>query len=312
MLTRLKRFALSTVIFFLAALSFGYAICLWYRLRDHSPALFAEHRPLAKVAELQAELDSTGLAESAFSLTDDRGHRTAVILQRPAAAAEPLPAVLILGGQYTGARAVRLVRLGRAALLCAMDYPAVPTGKITPTRVPRLLFRLDHAARDAVGMSFSVLDFLCARADVDTSRITVLGASFGVPFAIIASLDPRVKATVLIQGAAGLEEVIDWNLRKRIRFTVLRKPVSFLLGTLTAPYEPASYIGRLAPRPVLLINSRQDEKIPAACAEELYSRSKPPKERLWIDSPHLHPSRSGLIDSLSATVSDWLVSKDLL
>ncbi|MEA2062243.1 MAG: hypothetical protein U9P14_00970 [Gemmatimonadota bacterium] len=290
---------------------------LWYRAGDHTEKLLSERRPLAQ-AEEHLLADSAGYRNFSFRLTDKLGRVTTGSLRVPdciKGRKKPLPAILVLGGHGTGARAAGLIRLKQEAVICAMDYPPYPEGKITLLDLPGLIRKIDRAQAavlEAVGMAFSALDYLCARSEVDTGRVTVLGASFGAPFAVITALDPRVRGLVLIHGAGDLEQVIGWNLRGRIKSGFLRKAASLILGTLTAPFEPAAYIGRVGPRPVLMINSTGDEKIPEPCVKKLFFNASDPKELIWLESSHIHPSNRALIDSVTNTVSAWLEEKDLL
>ncbi|MFH1069716.1 MAG: hypothetical protein V1794_08885 [Candidatus Glassbacteria bacterium] len=294
--------------FFLASLLI---VAAWYRGRNHTADLVAG-RGRQIGAEERLVADSAAGREFEFSLKDDLGRTVRGRLRLPETVARPLPAILIFGGQRTGARALRLTNLDRPAVFCALDYPDIPSYKVRALEVPGLLYRLDQAARETVGTSFGVLDYLSSKPEVDTSRITVLGASFGVPFAAITALDQRVKGLVLVYGGADLERLIDWNLRKRIKLRPLRKLSSFLLGAAASPYEPAAYIGRLAPRPLLMVNSSQDEKIPAELARKLFLCARGPKELIWLEGSHIHPRNRTLLDEISRTVSDWLVKQSLL
>lgn len=285
---------------------------IWYRSCDHTDRLLAQHRNLAGIEEKLVS-DSGGSRELAFKLIDQKGQVTRGELRFPAGTKRPLPALLILGGHGTGARAADLINLEEPAVICAMDYPPYPERKIRFLEAPHLVYALDSSAVAAVGMAQNVLDYLFSKPEIDTSRVTVIGASFGVPFAVIAvALDHRPKGLVLLYGSADLEKLIDWNLRQKIRCGPLRKAASLILGTLTTPFEPLSYIDRISPRPLLMVNSREDEKIPLPCVDLLYRQAREPKEIIWLDSSHLHPSNRDLIDSLTRTVSSWLKKNGLL
>jgi hypothetical protein len=310
---KMIRFLISAIGLFLLGIMAGLiAWIIWYRSCDHTDRLLAQHRSLANIEEKLVS-DSSGYREVAFKLTDQRGQVTRGELRFPAGTKRPLPALLILGGHGTGARAADLIDLEEPAVICAMDYPPYPERKIRFLEAPHLIHTLDSSAVAAVGMAQNVLDYLFAKPEVDTSRVTVIGASFGVPFAVIAAaLDHRPKGLVLLYGSADLEKLIDWNLRRKIRCWPLRKAASFILGTLTAPFEPLSYINRIYPRPLLMVNSRDDEKIPLPCVDLLYRQAREPKEIIWLNSSHIHPSNRNLIDSLTRIVSGWLKKNDLL
>ncbi len=294
------------------AISIGAAVAAfliwaaWYGSADYTARLLAERSAIVKIEERTVS-DSGGRRVVAFKLLDRSGRVTTGELRLPAGARGPMPALLILAGHDTGSKAAGLIHVQEPAVICAMDYPSYPRWKVGVLRAPRVLSQLDSRAMSSVGMSFAVLDYLCSRPEVDTSRVVVLGASFGVPFAVIAAaLDSRPKGLVLLYGAGDLERIIDWNLRGDIRSGILRWLASRILGALTSPFEPSAYIGRVSPRPLLMVNGRNDEKMPPPCVELLYRRAGEPKEIVWIGSSHVEPSETGLIDSLTAIVSGWL------
>ena len=283
-----------------------------YRRADHTATLVSASSSLVRIQERSLP-DSAGKKRTAFVLTDQQGRRTRGELHLPDTAAGRLPGLLVLGGRGTGARAAGLIRVNRPAALCSMDYPAYRTDKITLGGGLAMVAGMRRAALDALAGVFNVMDYLCSRSEVDTSRITVVGASLGVPFAVIgAGLDERVAALVLVYGAGDLEHLIDWNLRRKLKFAPARFLVGRILSTAAAPFEPSAYIGRLAPRPLLMVNSSLDERIPEPCINHLFNRAGEPKTIRWLASAHIHPTNRELIDSLTAMVSEWMEGKGLL
>ncbi len=54
---------------------------------------------------------------------------------------------------------------------------------------------------------------------------------------------------------------------------------------------PANYIGRISPRPLLMINGTHDtDHVKETSAEPLYRLAKPPKLILWADTGHQLPT----------------------
>ncbi len=290
----------------------GLVLCAqWYRAADHTDKLLAARGD--KFEAVERELgEVAGRRTVAFTLTDNLGRVSSGYLSMPATAREPMPAVLILGGHGTGARAVELVQLEPPAVLCGMDYPDIPQYRVHPLKIPSLLFSLDSLVTDAVAMAFAAIDYLLTRPEVDPDRLTVLGASFGVPFAVIAGLDSRVDGMALIYGGADMERIIEWNLRHKIKSGPLRGAASYLLGTFASPYEPSRYLARFAPRPLLLVGGSDDTKIPLESAGMLSRSAREPKEQLWIKGGHIHPSNSELIEQLTTAISDWMERHGLL
>jgi dienelactone hydrolase len=277
----------------------------WYRAVDHTDNLLSARAQWFEATERELA-DSAGGRAVAFTLTDNLGRVVEGHLSFPDTASGPLPAVLILGGHGTGARAVELVRLGHPAVLCGMNYPDLPEYRVHPLKIPSLLFSLDSLVSDAAANAFTVIDYLLSRPEVDPHRLTVLGASFGVPFAVIVGLDSRVGGMVLIYGGADLERVIEWNLRRRISSGPLRKAACYLLGTFTVAYEPSRYLAQFSPRPVLLVNGSDDTKIPQESVRLLYRTAGEPKEQLWVSGGHIHPNNRKLIGQLTTAISSWM------
>ncbi|MEA1996728.1 MAG: alpha/beta hydrolase [Gemmatimonadota bacterium] len=305
----------SIFVFFASVMALAATVifwCSWYSSIDHTEKIHSRHKPLLSAQDFVLA-DSGRYEETLFTLTDRNGRVFTGHLRKPVRTEGSLPAIFIMGGVGTGAKAVRLVNLDQPAVLCAMDYPPYTKGKIKLAELPGMVKTVNSAAEEAVDRTFNVLDYLCSRQDVDTSRVSVLGASFGVPFAVVAAaLDPRVKGLVLIHGTADLEGLIDWSLKREVPFAPLRKASSKLLGALVSPYEPASYIGLVAPRPLLMINSREDQRIPIPGVELLYEKAAEPKELIWQSCEHIHPTNRELIESLTSTAAVWLEKKGLL
>lgn len=283
----------------------------WYRAADHADRLTSARAESFEVLEISVS-DSAGVRGERFRLRDSRGRIAEGYLSYPLSAEEPLPAVLILGGHGTGARAVELVDLDSPAVLCGIDYPAIPDYRVSPLRIPSLLSSLDSLVLASTAMAFTAVDYLVSRPEVGPGRLTVLGASFGVPFAVIAGLDKRLDGMVLIYGGADMGRIIDWNLRGKIESAPLRWLAGYILGTFTAPYEPSKYIGRFSPRPVLIINGSGDTRIPERSARELFAAAGEPREQVWVQGGHIHPNDTKLIGSLTTEVSRWLRTRGLL
>ena len=310
---RAAQFAVIGTALSIGAAAIALAIWIaWYGSADHTGRLLAEWSALVKVVERRDSSSSQQRVVS-FKLTDGRGRVTTGEMRLPVDLHGRAPAFLILGGHGTGSKAAGLIHIEKPAVICAIDYPSYPPWKAGILQAPRVLSQLISRAMSAAGSSFAVLDYLLSRPEVDTSRVVVLGASFGVPFAVIAAaLDARIKGLVLLYGAGDLGRIIDWNLKGDIHSRMLRGLASRILGALASPFEPLSYIGRVSPRPILMVNGRNDEKMPPLCVELLYRRAGEPKEIIWIESRHVEPSESELIDSLTAVVWRWLEKKGLL
>jgi fermentation-respiration switch protein FrsA (DUF1100 family) len=133
----------------------------------------------------------------------------------------------------------------------------------------------------------SVVDYAVARPEVDPERIGALGFSMGAATTLMAAADdPRIKAVVDDSGWADVEHwlrprIEDVALRPRSPFSPLSlKLVELRTGEDLDELRPAARIGRLSPRPVLVIHGARDEVVPAADATQNFAAAQEPKA-LW-------------------------------
>jgi dipeptidyl aminopeptidase/acylaminoacyl peptidase len=133
------------------------------------------------------------------------------------------------------------------------------------------------------------LDYLQQRPDCVPDKLGVIGTSMGgFIAATLAGADPRVQAPVLLFSGA------DWRLWFTTGnpgvvgiFHQLGNPVS--LDAVVAaldPLDPAKWVGRIAPRPVLMVHGDFDDAVPPASAQALYDAALDPKTMLWYPGGH--------------------------
>lgn len=126
------------------------------------------------------------------------------------------------------------------------------------------------------------LDYLASRRDVDSNRVGLIGYSIGsMQGAILGGVDRRIAAVALcVGGDMALAKVLEMPKAERARgYTVC----------------PSLYIGRIAPRPILMINARQDTIVSQVDAQRLHEAAKKPKKIVWVDSGHALPPARRMI-----------------
>jgi dienelactone hydrolase len=192
--------------------------------------------------------------------TDD-GEHPLVLLQHGALGSSESPYLELTGGPW----------VSRGVAVASVDFPLHGA-----RRDQKLAARLGESfaegpggdgegllvefARQAVIDLERALDALLTRDDIDAGRIAYAGFSLGAMVgAAFCALDPRPRAAALALGGAGL-----------------------------APpgIDPGEYIGRFAPRPLLLINAERDGRVPREAADALHAAARPPVERLWFGTAH--------------------------
>jgi fermentation-respiration switch protein FrsA (DUF1100 family) len=210
-------------------------------------------------------------------------------------------AVLLQDGRELNSDAIRyLPRDFGDVVVLSLDYPEELPYSIS---VRDLVLRGDDLRRAAARIPpmFSLAaDYLAARADVDTSRLIIVATSFAVPFAArAAALDARFVNVGLVYGAGRMEDVLAANLTLRPAF--LRRPAAWLAMRPFREFAPEQYVGRISPRPVIMVNGIDDPQMPRPAVEALYAAAREPRELIWLTTGHLMPTDSTLIRALVDT-----------
>ena len=280
------------------------ALVLWL-LRDPVPVFDARTGALIRVDTLEVAED-TGHRESVLRLTNDKGLVVTLAVRRPIeSSSSKRAAFLILGGAERGRGAAKLLADTRGTIVAAIDYPydgdLTAKGLAVVAQVPAIRSAF-YATPPAVTL---VLDYLSADPEVDRSRMELLGASFGAPFATIAAArDPRVTRLWIAHGGGRPYLMIETGLRRDVPNALLRVPLA-RLGTLLVSgprFAPEHWVGRVAPRPVVMLNATEDERIPRESVQALWEAAQDPKEQIWIDGPHMLGSRPQILQAIVDSV----------
>lgn len=210
-------------------------------------------------------------------------------------------AVLLQDGRELNSGALEyLPREFGDVVVLSLDYPEELPYTIS---VGDLVLRGDDLRRASarIPRMFSLAaDYLTSRTDVDTTRLIIVATSFAVPFATqAAALDARFVNVGLIYGAGRMEDVLAANLTLRPAF--LRRPAAWLAMRPFREFAPEQYVGRISPRPVIMVNGIDDEQMPRPAVEALYEAAREPKELIWMRTGHLMPNDSALIRALVDT-----------
>ena len=211
------------------------------------------------------------------------------------------PAVVLQDGREENSNVIgRLPKEFGDVVVLSLDYPSELPYTV---RLSDFAFhggRLRSAARTIPPAFLLGAEYLSHRGDVDATRIAIAATSFAVPFAVIAAAaDARFRNVALIYGAGDLPSVLAANL------TGVPRPFRRVAAEVTMwPYRdfaPERFIGRIAPRPVVMVNGIDDPQMPAAAASHLYDAAGNPKEMIWLQTGHLMPTDSALIRTLVDT-----------
>ncbi len=259
---------------------------------------FAYDRNLPFKLQSLAVNESEGIRSEHVSFQSTPGEQIFANLYRSAGADyKKIPALIFIhGGSAQGKNAPYSINLaetytraGWAVLAIDMKYFGERSTDLLTTftekekhdrlynNAPLFLDWVVQTVKD-VQRSF---DFLVDQVGIDSKRIGLVGFSRGAVIGAIAGgIEHRLAATVLLYGG---------------HFDALET------GHLPAAC-PANYIGRIGPRPLLMVNATQDtDFIRETSVLPLYSLAKTPKKIIWTEGGH------GLLtDEARSQILQWL------
>ena len=270
---------------------------------------------LTAVQAEQAESDSL-FQKVWVNLESDGGLQVACGLlapvRSPGAPQQRHPAIIVLGGKTTGKYAINYAFDVRDVVIIAPDYPYSPRPSYSLVEFLVDVPAMRKAAIDMVPSVMLVMDYLARRPDVDTSRIVLLGYSFGAPLvpAVIAQ-DRRPAVAAMAYGAGDLTSLIRHNVA-RYRGRLESEFVGRLAGLLLRPLEPLRYVESISPTPLVMINGTQDEQIPRENVDLLYRTALEPKKLIWLESRHVNPRNVELTARIIQTLKAELTRLGIL
>ena len=281
--------------------------------RDESSEFFARKGDLAHVSLEPLSSDSL-FDRSWLTLESSTGLTVVNGLLTPSSrstAGGRYPAVILLGGKATGKYAVDYALGIRNIVLVAPDYPYEPRASYTVTEFLGDVPAIRQAILDMFPSVMLVMDYLHSRSDVDTTKIVLLGYSFGAPFIpAIAASDRRASVAAIVYGGGGMRTLIRHNVR-RYRGALESELVGSASALLLRPVEPLRYVQGIAPMPLVMINGTEDEQIPRQNTMALFERAGEPKTLVWIESGHVHPRNVDLTQKIIASLSSELERLDI-
>lgn len=284
--------------------SVSFAACLL--LRDPSVWFASRRRGLVSTQEGERARIDSSIAQT-VRVTDASGLTVDLTWRRHRSdSARRVPLAVILGGHVRGKEAVRLVGDTPGIMVAAVSYPFegdVRPSKFTFLKQIPLIRRAFHDTPPALQLA---LDYLYARPDVDTSRVEAIGVSLGAPFmTIAAALDARFTRVWAIHGSGGSFAPLEANMKQAIGFAPARYVSAAIANVIIAGprFAPERWAARISPRPFVMVNALDDERMPRAAVESLYERAAHPKELIWMSGRHIHGD-APTIERLVALVID--------
>jgi hypothetical protein len=292
------------------------ALCLaagLYLTRDPTAHFLARRSHVVSVAESPPELVDDHWVHTA-RLTAASGLTVDIALKRPAsldaAEAAARPAVVLLGGHRTGRDAIKLIPHTRGTVVAALAYPYAGEHRLKGlVPILRHVPMIRTAILDTPPALMLAMDYLSGQPYVDAARVEVVGVSLGVPFVCIAgALDPRFARIWAIHGSGQSFAPLEHSMRPKIPFSPLRVAAAGLATVLIGGprLAPERWVDRIAPRPFVMINATEDERLPRRSVELLYERARQPKDITWVPGKHVR-AREEVVRDLVNMVLDRMV-----
>jgi dienelactone hydrolase len=238
-----------------------------------------------------------------FSFASEAGERVPGILVSSSSRG-PHPAVIVLHG--TGDRKESMAPLldalaARGFVAVAIDGRFHGQRSQQPSDYEAAILRTYRTGEghpflyDTVWDVMRLVDYLQTRADVDGSRIGLMGISKGgMETYLTAAVDPRIRAAVPVIGVQSFRWVLDhdaWRARVEtildaitgaargehlfsIDAPFVRKFYDRVAPGIYGEFDGPAMLPLIAPRPLLVINGDSDERTPLAGVREAASAAQ--------------------------------------
>jgi hypothetical protein len=242
----------------------------------------------------------------------ERPVRIAVSLPRDAGG-EPLPAVILAGGLRTGREALAHVPdLGRNAVI-TYEYPLRPD-HWRRGFLPAQVAAARSAALAVPHQLAAVVRWTGSQRWADRERVSLVGVSLGalvLPAArrTAAAHGESLGPSILAYGGTDLGAILHAALADEDPW--LARLAAWLGGMGLRALEPAAHLPHLAGA-FLLINGREDARIPPRSVARLHQLTPEPKEIRFLSAGHFDADDQALLEEVLALCRSWLVERGAL
>jgi dienelactone hydrolase len=271
---------------------------------------FAARRGVLQEVQVTVSAATPGQRSEEISLVSTSGLRVNARSIRDGDAAGPRPVFLVLGGHRTGRNSVELFGRVQGFAVVGVEYPYDGPDKVRgAAQTIGALPLARRAILDTVPAVQLVVDWLVQQSWAAPDAIILVGASLGVPFAAAsAAQESRIAGVILAHGAAELRPWLEAQVARRIEARPTHYPLSVVLYWLSYGriFDPGLHVGSIAPRPLVVIGAREDERTPPGQVERLFALAGEPKRLRYTQGMHVEPDRPDIVAELLQIAEDEL------
>lgn len=277
--------------------------------------VYAYDRDLPLNAEVTEQQRGTGYVIYRVQYSSVHDKRVPAWWCVPTTGTPPYPCVIIMhgyGGDKNGLQilAPAFAMRGIATLAIDAEYHGdrkQPGNDILSTYIYR---NRDALVQTVIDLRRAV-DFLQSRQEIDGKRIGYIGLSMGgILGGIVAGVDERIQAPILIVAGGDWGYLFSTSQHPTAMQLREKNPELFKsaqkMNEVMGVVEPVNWVARISPRPLLMINGKDDQIVPKECTERLFAAAKEPKEIVWLEGGHMPQP-----DAVLRRVDEWL-TKHLL
>ena len=231
--------------------------------------------------------------------------RVPAILALPASQRRRMPVVILVHGSggdkdtsYIQWASEALTSRGFATFSIDTQYHGdrARKGRSGEIHLPDSYTMRDGWIQSVVDLRRAV-DYLRTRPEIDGARIGYLGFSQGAMLgAVLGGVEERIRCFCLAVPGGGLVDLvknIDRYPALKARWPVHVTPELLnRVEAIAAVTDPIYFVGRIAPRPLLIIVADYDEIIPPAASQALIAaaHATPDQVKRWPSGHVLHPN----------------------
>jgi fermentation-respiration switch protein FrsA (DUF1100 family) len=177
--------------------------------------------------------------------------------------------------------------LGLATLsLEASGENGQPTWLARALREPR---QTGARVREALGELRGGVRYLDAQRYCRQNVAAVGVGLYGVVVTLLAATDSQVRAAVVVDAPA------SWL-----------SPPACAAAQILSPLDPERWIGRVAPRPVMVVSTRNDPSVPLASGLALQAAARNPKTTVTVDGGQ-DPTRGSAAEGNDQAIGSFLL-----